>query len=111
MISWTYGRSEAIENSALSTNRNAYKIQYSSISPSNKGDEGCEEMWACCKKPVENEGCGWRYTCCQMDMGKFFSKEQMAAKFWKKSKAIWFLQSEFLEQNVFAKISGIVRWI
>ena len=41
----------------------------------------------------------------------FFFKEQMAAKVWKNSKAIWFLQSEFLEQNVFAKISGIVRWI
>ena len=48
------------------------KLPNSLIFPSNKGDEGCEEMWACCKKPVENEGCGWRYTCCQMDMGKFF---------------------------------------
>ena len=33
-------------------------------------------MWACCKKPVENEGCGWRYTCCQMDMGKFFPRSR-----------------------------------
>ena len=55
---------------ALATNKNASKFQNSLIFPSNKGDEGCEEMWACCKKPVENEGCGWRYTCCQMDMGK-----------------------------------------
>ena len=48
-----------------------------------KGDEGCEEMWACCKKPVENEGCGWRYTCCQMDMGKSrdFRKSKMLQEF------------------------------
>ena len=48
-----------------------------------KGDEGCEEMWACCKKPVENEGCGWRYTCCQMDMGKSrdFSKSTLLQEF------------------------------
>ena len=27
------------------------------------------------------------------------SQEQMAVKFWRNSKATWFLQSEFLEQN------------
>ena len=68
---------------ALSTNKNASMFQNSLISPSNKGDEGCEEMWACCKKPVENEGCGWRYTCCQMDMGKSrdFSKSTLLQEF------------------------------
>ena len=68
---------------AFSTFKVASKFQNSLISPSNKGDEGCEEMWACCKKPVENEGCGWRYTCCQMDMGKSkdFSKSTLLQEF------------------------------
>ena len=39
-----------------------------------KGEEGCEERWACCKKPIKIEGCAWRYTCCQMDMGELYFK-------------------------------------